>query len=73
MKYDHNILIFRLSSMGDVILTSSLIRQVRKKFPKSRIDFVVAEQFSEIFKYNPHISNLYKSAAHAGKFETCFA
>lgn len=56
----NNILVIRLSSMGDVILTSSFIRQLRKSFPNSRIDFITSKSFSEIYKYNPHISHLWE-------------
>ncbi len=44
--------------MGDVILTTALVRQIRSKYPSARLDFVTSKQFSEIFRYNPHISNL---------------
>jgi heptosyltransferase-2 len=44
--------------MGDVILTTSLVRQLKATFPNSRIDFLTAKEFKEIYKYNPYISNL---------------
>jgi len=44
--------------MGDVILTTSLVRQIRNHYPKARIDFVTSKQFTEILKFNPHLSNL---------------
>jgi heptosyltransferase-2 len=53
-----NILMIRLSSMGDVVLTTSLVRQLKATFPNSRIDFVTSQEFKEIYKYNPYISNL---------------
>ncbi|TAL68791.1 MAG: glycosyltransferase family 9 protein [Bacteroidetes bacterium] len=53
-----SILIIRLSSMGDVILTTHLARNLRNNFPKARIDFITAKPFIEIYKHNPHINNL---------------
>ena len=51
------ILILRLSSIGDIILTSSLIRSVRSKVGKNaRIDFVVKKEFSELVKFNHNLS-----------------
>ena len=44
--------------MGDVILTTSLVRQIKKTYPNSKIDFLVAKPFSEIYKFNPYISNI---------------
>lgn len=52
------ILIFRLSSIGDIILTSALVRCVRNKYPDASIDFVVKKQFSQLIKNNPHINNV---------------
>jgi heptosyltransferase-2 len=62
IKYENisKILIIRLSSMGDVILTTALVRQLRKSFPEARIDFAVSKQFSDIVKYNPHLSNIFE-------------
>ena len=53
-----NILVIRLSSMGDVILTTSLIRQIKHTYPDANLDFATSMQFSEIYRLNPHISNL---------------
>lgn len=55
-----NILIIRLSSMGDVIMTTHLVRNLRNKFVNARIDLITAKPFSGIYQYNPHITNLYK-------------
>ncbi len=52
------ILIIRLSSLGDVILSSFVVRLVRNAFPNSTVDFLVASEFAEVFKYNPRITNL---------------
>lgn len=54
------ILIIRLSSMGDIILTTALVRMLRNKFPKATIDFLCAKQFSEIFAHNPHLNSVLK-------------
>ena len=52
------ILIIRFSSIGDILLTTPFIRQVRNKFPDARIDYVIKDKFSELIKYNPHISQI---------------
>ena len=45
--------------MGDIILTTPLIRAVRKKYPMARIDFVVKDQFAALVQGNPHLNKIY--------------
>ncbi len=59
IKNGRKILIVRLSSIGDILLTSPFIRCVRTTFPNARIDFVIKKQFSELLSDNPHLDNLY--------------
>jgi len=54
-----NILIIRLSSLGDILLTTPLLRSLKSKFQDIKIDFVVKPQYQDVLKLNPHISNLY--------------
>ena len=58
MQNVSKILVIRFSSMGDIVLTSPLIRVLRKAFPDSRIDFLVKEEFADLVKYNPHLSSV---------------
>ncbi|MEK6569892.1 MAG: lipopolysaccharide heptosyltransferase II [Bacteroidota bacterium] len=51
-------LIIRLSSIGDIILTSLLVRLLRKKFPDAQIDFLVKTEYTELVRYNPHLQNV---------------
>ncbi len=55
----YKILIIRLSSLGDILLTTPVIRALSKKYPNSQIDFVVKKQYSSSLQYNPLISSLY--------------
>jgi len=54
------ILIIRLSSIGDILLTTPLIRSLRKQNHGARIDFVLKGEFFELLKNNPHLSNIYR-------------
>ncbi len=58
MRDAEKILIIRLSSIGDIILSSPLIRCLRNKFPNSQIDFLVRNDYSDLVKYNPHLSKV---------------
>jgi len=49
--------VFRLSSIGDIVLASPLMRVLRAAAgPKARIDFVVKKEFAELIKFNHHVS-----------------
>lgn len=45
--------------MGDILLTTPVIRALKLKFPSSQIDFVVKEQYKDALQYNPLISRLF--------------
>ncbi|MFT6814971.1 MAG: ADP-heptose:LPS heptosyltransferase [Sphingobacteriales bacterium] len=56
-KSDINkILIIRLSSIGDIVLTSPIIRSIKKKFPKAEIHFLTKKQFEGIVESSPYVS-----------------
>lgn len=52
------ILVVRLSSIGDIVLASPVIRALRLRFPDARIDFLVKSQFASLLENNPDISNI---------------
>lgn len=52
------ILVIRLSSIGDIVLTSAFIRILRKSFPNSKIDFLLFKQFKAIYENNPQIDQI---------------
>ena len=62
----HKILIIRLSSLGDVVLSSPLVRMVRRRFPESKIDFLVKTEYADLVRHNPHLSGVIELPATAG-------
>ena len=62
-----NILIIRLSSIGDILLATPFIRQTRIAFPRSQIDFIIKKEFSELLEYNNNINTLLQIDTQAGK------
>ena len=60
------ILILRLSSIGDILLTTPLIRRLDQAFPGAQIDFVVKSQFADLLRTNPHLDKLYTLDAKKG-------
>jgi len=58
------ILIIRLSSFGDILLTTPLIRSIKKNNPLIQIDFVLKEEFFELLQNNPNLTNIHKYTKH---------
>jgi heptosyltransferase-2 len=54
------ILIIRLSSFGDILLTTPVIRSIKKINPGLQIDFVLKKEFFELLQFNPYITDIYK-------------
>jgi lipopolysaccharide heptosyltransferase II len=52
------ILIIRMSSIGDIILATSFLDSVKKKYPNSSIDFLIKKEFSPLLQNHPHINNV---------------
>lgn len=60
MKSDtfKKILVIRLSSLGDVILTTPLLKILKQSFTEARIDYLIKKEYSEVLKNNPNINNI---------------
>jgi len=55
----NRILIIRLSSLGDILLTTPLVRSLKKKYPDILINFLLRKEYRDVYKFNPYINNLY--------------
>jgi len=63
------ILVIRLSSIGDVVLVTSLLRNLRRHFPQAQIDVVVKTAFTDLLRHHPAISRLYEVMPERGRAE----
>jgi len=52
-------LIIRLSSFGDIVLTTPVLAFIKNHFPQSSIDFVTYHHFSEVIRFHPDIDTVY--------------
>lgn len=52
------ILLIRLSSLGDIVLTTPAIRAIRAHYPKAYIAMLVAKQSSDVLLHNPHLNEI---------------
>lgn len=58
MKQQITILIIRLSSIGDIFHTLTVLPDIKKKFPDSNIDWCVDKSFEKIVKLSPLVDNV---------------
>jgi len=52
------LLIIRLSSIGDVVLTTPVIRTLHKQYPDIKIDYLIKEQFKDLIAYHPALDTI---------------
>ena len=53
------ILIIRLSSIGDIVLTTPIIRCLKNQLPDASIHYLTKKQFQPILEANPFIDKIY--------------
>jgi ADP-heptose:LPS heptosyltransferase len=52
-------LIIRLSSIGDIVLTTPVIRCLKQQVQGAEIHFLVKRQFNDVVKHNPNIDKIH--------------
>ncbi|MBN8221290.1 MAG: glycosyltransferase family 9 protein [Spirochaetes bacterium] len=53
-----NILVIRLSAIGDVLLTTPVLARLRKMYPAARIHFLVKERYTDFIAASPDVDEL---------------
>jgi len=53
------ILIIRLSSIGDVILTTPIIRAVKQAYKEDMLHFAIKQEFKTVIESNPYINKIH--------------
>ncbi len=54
-----NILVIRFSSLGDLVLTTPVYRELRRCFPQARITLLTSAGFGEILANSPHLDEIH--------------
>lgn len=57
-KKTKHILVIRFSSIGDIVLTSPIVRALKFRFPEAKIFFLTQEKFVDLVKANPNIDQV---------------
>lgn len=60
------ILVLRFSSLGDVVMTTAMVRSLRRRFPTARIDFAVREDFLALLDKNPALDRVFALPRRGG-------
>ncbi|MBN1998568.1 lipopolysaccharide heptosyltransferase II [candidate division KSB1 bacterium] len=63
------ILIIRLSSIGDILLTTPVLRLLKQTFPSAELDFLIKSQFAPVLFNNPHVDHFFPFDGKAGRRE----
>lgn len=58
MAGETKILVIRLSSIGDIILTTPLLRSLRESYPMARITYLIKKQYAELLADSLYIDEL---------------
>ncbi len=59
-------LIIRFSSIGDIILTSPLLRCIKNQVENAEIHFVTKSKYADLVSANPHIDKIHYLNEHIG-------
>lgn len=54
-----NILIIRLSSLGDILLSTPLVRTLKNLYPQVKIHYLLKTHYQDALKLNPDITKLF--------------
>jgi ADP-heptose:LPS heptosyltransferase len=53
-----NILLWKIGALGDVLMTTPLVRQLRRALPQARIDYLVGKSSRIALERNPHLDDV---------------
>lgn len=52
------ILLWKIGALGDVVMTTPLVRQLRQRLPHARIDYLTGRGCAVVLEGNPHLDNV---------------
>jgi len=55
----HKLLIIRLSSLGDILLSTPVIRALKNNYPGIQIDFLCKRGYRDVIINNPYVTNIF--------------
>lgn len=58
-KIVNKVLIIRFSSIGDIVLTTPVIRSLKAAMPNIEIHFITKKAYGPLLEHNPHLSHIH--------------
>ena len=58
-----NILAVRFSSIGDILLTTPLLRAIRQRHAGARLTVLTKQSYVPLISHNPHVNRNFDSSA----------
>jgi len=58
LKEAQKILVIRFSAIGDIILTTPVIRALKKQYPNAEIHYLTKKRHVDLVKYNPYLNRV---------------
>lgn len=53
------VLLWKVGALGDVVMTTPLVRQLRERLPEARIDYLVGRSARVVLDGNPHLDQVH--------------
>ncbi|MEA1986561.1 MAG: glycosyltransferase family 9 protein [Candidatus Marinimicrobia bacterium] len=53
-----NLLVIRFSSIGDIVLTNSVLEKIDEKYPNAKVDYLTKKIYSPIVKFHPIVDKV---------------
>ena len=66
----NRILIIQTAFLGDVILSTPVISEMKRLFPESSIDVLVKKGNEALLQNNPHLNNIVVFDKSVGKYQS---
>lgn len=57
-SFGPDVLVVRFSAIGDILLTTPLLRAIRVRYPGARIAVLTKERYAPLLSHNPHVSEV---------------
>lgn len=54
------LLVLRFSSIGDIVLTSPVVRCLNEQVPGAEVHFATKSTFADLVRYNPHVAQVHE-------------
>jgi heptosyltransferase-2 len=68
----NKIIIIQTAFLGDVILATPIVSELKRIFPDAKIDFLVRKGNESLLANNPHLQNIYVLDKKEGKYSSIF-